>query len=300
MSSFSVPKQKQIRVIINSDAKCEADDQYAIVHALLTPKFQIKGIIGAHFSDRECQDSMERSYNECLKILSLMNMSDRTNVYHGAKKAITEEGEYEYSEGAELIVREALSDNPLPLFVIFQGAITDLACAYLEHPEIADRLTAIWIGGGRYPEGGEEFNLMNDIKAANLVFQSPIKLWQVPNNTYCKMLVSLSELELKVAPYGEIGDYLFRQMIEFNDAHGANLNWPAGESWSLGDSPAVGLMIDPMEVYSEMREVPVVDENMKYHFTGKGRKIRVYQDINTRFILEDFFAKIAKFARITN
>ncbi len=49
---YDVPEQKKIRLIINTNAKCEADDQYAIVHAVLTPRFKIKGIIGAHFGTR--------------------------------------------------------------------------------------------------------------------------------------------------------------------------------------------------------------------------------------------------------
>ena len=40
-----VPETKRVRLIVNSDAKNEADDQFAIVHALLTPKFDIKGLI---------------------------------------------------------------------------------------------------------------------------------------------------------------------------------------------------------------------------------------------------------------
>jgi len=36
---------------------------------------------------------------------------------------------------------------------------------------------------------------------------------------------------------------------------------------------------------------------MKYHFSGKGREIIVYNDINSRFILEDMFCKLAKFAK---
>lgn len=31
---------------------------------------------------------------------------------------------------------------------------------------------------------------------------------------------------------------------------------------------------------------------MKYHFDENGRLIRVYNDINSRFILEDMFAKL--------
>ncbi|TVY11429.1 nucleoside hydrolase [Paenibacillus cremeus] len=44
------------------------------------------------------------------------------------------------------------------------------------------------------PNGESEFNLKNDIHAANVVFGSPIQLWQVPRNVYGKMRVSLAEL----------------------------------------------------------------------------------------------------------
>jgi len=41
--SFRVPDPKRIRLLIDTDAKNEADDQYAIVHALLTPRFINRG-----------------------------------------------------------------------------------------------------------------------------------------------------------------------------------------------------------------------------------------------------------------
>ena len=42
-------RAEQRRVIINTDAKNEADDQFAIVHALLSPTLDIRGLIAAHF-----------------------------------------------------------------------------------------------------------------------------------------------------------------------------------------------------------------------------------------------------------
>ena len=49
------------RVIINTDAKNEADDQYAIVHALLSPSLDIRGLIAAHFGTSRSNRSMEDS-----------------------------------------------------------------------------------------------------------------------------------------------------------------------------------------------------------------------------------------------
>ena len=42
----------------------------------------------------------------------------------------------------------------------------------------------------------------------------------------------------------------------------------------------------------EEHEAPVIDEAMHYSYTGNGKKIRVYTDVNPRLILGDFFAKM--------
>ncbi len=47
----------------------------------------------------------------------------------------------------------------------------------------------VWIGGMGYDGdstylGAIEFNLRNDIAAANVVFDSGITIWQVPANVY--------------------------------------------------------------------------------------------------------------------
>jgi purine nucleosidase len=44
----AIRPEKRTRVIIDADAKNEADDQFAIVHALLTPSFELHGIVPAH------------------------------------------------------------------------------------------------------------------------------------------------------------------------------------------------------------------------------------------------------------
>ena len=70
MQTSSLPSKRR-RVIINTDAKNEADDQYAIVHAILTPMFELHGIIPAHFGQRISKTSQQDSHDEVLKILDL-------------------------------------------------------------------------------------------------------------------------------------------------------------------------------------------------------------------------------------
>ncbi|AGC69293.1 hypothetical protein Cst_c23330 [Thermoclostridium stercorarium subsp. stercorarium DSM 8532] len=286
---FDIPDTKKIRLIIDTDAKNEADDQFAIVHALLTPRFIVKGIIAAHFGTQRTAKSMQESYEECVKILELMDLTSEVKVYHGAEAKIPDEHTPMPSESADLIIREAMSDSDKPLYVIFLGPLTDLASAYLKEPAIENRLTAIWIGGGAWPNGEREFNLGNDIDAANVVMRSNIPLWQVPRNVYTTMRVSLA---VKVKPYGKIGEYLFRQLYDLNFKLKDNMRFPKGEMWSLGDSPAVSLLLDPHEYHYEMKPAPRITPDMRYVHYQNERFIGVYNYVDPRFTLEDFFAKL--------
>ena len=60
---ISIPDAKKIRVIIDTDAACEADDPFAIVQALLSPKLIVKGILAEHFNE---PGSVRKSYDEIL------------------------------------------------------------------------------------------------------------------------------------------------------------------------------------------------------------------------------------------
>lgn len=290
---FTVPEQFRLRVITNTDAKNEADDQYAIVHALLSPRFDNVGVIAAHFGERRTTESMKESFDEVNKLLDLMGF-DKGILAEGAPHAIPDGRTPVPSAGARMIIDEAMKEDSAPLFITFLGPLTDMASAYLMEPRIANRLTCIWIGGGEYPCGGREFNLSNDIAAANVVFNSPIPLWQVPRNVYMQMLVSIAELEYRVRPCGELGKYLFEQL----DEHARLYGRPpvrTGETWVLGDSPAVGLLLWEHPHDYDWVPAPSFDEDMRYVHGQSNRPIRVYRRIDSRFIMEDFYAKLNLF-----
>lgn len=296
---FDVPDKKKVRMIVCTDCKNEADDQFAVAHHLMTPKFIVKGIIAGHFNafPREYGDghTAQASLDEVNKVLKLMDVEGICPVVKGAEYPMQDEVTPQPSEGAQLIIDEAMKEDEHPLFVACQGAITDLASALLMKPEIAERLTAIWIGGGSYPEGGREFNCGQDIAAANTVMKSTMPVWQIPITVYKQMAVSLAELQYFVSPCGEIGKYLVEQMVEFNNNCKDILPWPHGEIWGLGDSPTIGVLLEEAEkddIY-EMRPAPAIRyEDMSYDFSEKYRDIRVYHTVNARLTLNDFFAKL--------
>ena len=155
---------KRSRVIINTDAKNEADDQYAIVHGLLTPTFELHGIVPAHFGSIKSAHSLQDSHDEVMLLLRLMELEGKVTVADGAAGPIPDESTPMPSAGAELIVQEAMKDDPRPLHVAFLGPLTDMASAILMEPRVAQRnLRVVWIGGGYWPVGNREYNLSNDI-----------------------------------------------------------------------------------------------------------------------------------------
>ncbi len=297
---FQVPREKRIRYIIHTDCKNEADDQYTVAHCLMTDKLDVEGIIACHFELNDGRypegESVKASEDEIHKILGLMHLEGQYPVLCGSAVPMPDEKTPVDSEGARFIIQQAMNDDPRPLYIGMQGAITDLASAILMEPEICKKVVAIWIGGGGYPEGGSEFNLSQDIHAANVVFQSDMELWQVPKPVYKQFAVSLAELQVKVRPYGKIGRYLFEQMTEFNMMRRDVPHWPHGEIWGLGDEGTIAaLMCEPTrtDLY-DMIKAPTFAPDMTYVYgeNPRTKKIRVYRTMDVRLDLEDLFVKL--------
>ena len=297
---FVVPEQKRIRVIVHTDCKNEADDQFALAHWLMTPMADVCGIVAAHFDSKArmfhtAHDTAQQSYDEVLKVLKLMGLEGKYPVYLGAEEPMADEQTVMDSVGARFIIEEAMREDDRPLYIACQGGVTDVAAAILLEPAICERMTCIWIGGGVWPDGCREFNMDQDIPAANVLFASSMPVWQVPMNVYKKYTVSLAELEYKVYPCGEIGKYLFEQMAEFNVELAHVPHWPHGEIWNLGDQGCLAVLMQEKEQTSDyqMKPAPRIAPDGKY-IHGQGyRDIRVYHDTDSRLTLEDFFCKLA-------
>jgi inosine-uridine nucleoside N-ribohydrolase len=285
-------------VIIDTDAKNEADDQYAIVHALLSPTLDIRGLIAAHFGDERTSTSQAESRAEIERLLELMNHRGGCVVVDGASAAIPDEAAPAPSEGARLIIDESKLALPGdPLYIAFLGPLTDMASAILLDPAIVERdVVVIWIGGTGYDVDpsypGVEFNLRNDIAAANVVFDSGITVWQVPSNVYSMVSVSYAELDEKIGGTSALADYLIGQLVEWN----ATYHSEPIESRSLGDSPAVSLALNPRGGTFRTLPSPRFGPDGGY-VPGAGHPIRVCQAVDVRFLLEDMFAKIRRFGR---
>lgn len=290
-SGFSVPEAAKIRVIVDSDAKNEADDQYAIVHFLLSPTMDVRAVTAAHFEGKAGDGgSMERSFREIEKLLELMEIEDVP-----ALKGQRGSEDAELSDGVKFIIDEARKDDPRPLYVAILGAATNLAAALRAAPDIGERITAVWNGGGPYPAGRPEFNVAQDPEAARTLLESSAQVWQIPQDVYAAFEVTLAELAARVRPCGKIGEYLFTQLVEDNlREFDPKFLLRAGENWTLGDNATVAaLLMSRFRGNWYTRPAPKINGGLTYEDDPEGKEIRVYTGLDTRMALEDLFAKLA-------
>lgn len=291
---FDIPDYKKIRVLIDTDAACEADDPFAIVHALLSPKLIVRGILAEHFN---CEGSVKRSYDEIKTILEAMDRD--VPVLMGEEGPISEDiygpdGHIlKVSPAADFIIEEALKDDTHPLYILCQGAITNVAVALRKCPAIIDRMTIVWIGthgAGNIKAPFREFNAGNDITAANMVLSSGADIRLVPSSVYITITIGIAEIEDKVLPCGRIGQHLYENMVAYNMSEEAG--WTKGESWSLGDSPAVAVTLNPDCGKHSTKPAPYVEEDTSSRLDESRPMITVYDDVDSRYVLGDFISKL--------
>ena len=233
-----MPKTGKMRVVIDTDAKNEVDDQFAIAWALRSPeRLQVEAIYAAPFSQRCFQrenesglnetsgslvnmadsprEGMEASYQEILHLLSLLRLNKEPPVYRGSTEYMLDVGGPVDSDAARDLINRAMASEE-PLYVMAIGAATNVASAIEMCPEIISKIVVVWLGG-QPVEFGQciEFNLMQDVPAARCLFESGVPLVWIPCMTVASLLsVSGEELEKRLLGKSEIGTYLSNIVLE--------------------------------------------------------------------------------------
>jgi len=305
------------RVIIDNDFSGDVDDLFQLVHHVLSPSVEIPLIIGSHISVGDTWDSAtnqaEKAAYRALELLRIMTLEEEYRVLAGSNNGLENARTPMENEASQAIITEALRDDTnLPLFIACGAGLTELASAWLIEPRIAERLTAIWIGGPGYADLGAkppfteslEYNQAIDPIAAQIVFNdSDIPIWQVPRNVYRQFLMSYTELRTRIRPYGALGKLLSDSVEDVMRWQRRRKPPGIGETYVMGDSPLVTLTAlqsafdaDPSSSEYVVRRAPRLDNQGRYVENTNGREIRVYTHCDTRMTFEDLFLKIQAFA----
>lgn len=300
-----------MRVIVDNDFSGDPDGLFQLAHLVLSPSVEIRGIIGSHLKAGDGFDNSttqaENAAKKANELLEVMGRKGKYTVVAGSNTAMTNDSTPVKSAGVDMIIKEAMrTDTKLPLYILCGAGLTEIASAALTNPQIADKLTLIWIGGPEHSQlavpppnfSNPEYNLNIDIAAGRAIFnRTKIPLWQIPRNAYRQAIISYSQLLVDVKPYGKTGKYLTDVLESLMTRIQKYVN--IGETYILGDSPLVLLTAlqssfeaDPSSSDYVLRPAPGVNPKGDYIFNPSGRKIRIYTRLDISLMFNDFFAKL--------
>lgn len=269
-----------ITVVIDADTANEIDDLYAIVRALLEPRFRVVGLSSAQWNHRlSPPDTVLRSQAINQDLLRLMNRRDipaplGAEMIMGKPWGGTEPSD---SPAAQFIIRAARAmPRGEKLRVVSLGATTNLASAIALAPDIVPKLACYALAGKYYAErrvwDKDEFNVRNDLNATNFLFNTEgLELHVMPVNILTDFKFEQKATVEGLAGKGELWDYLANRWLSFAPGHG---------QWIMWDLALVQALARP-ELAAES-EVSTPPEN-------KQRKIFAYTRVDLAGIHKDWW-----------
>lgn len=293
------PAAASVRLLIDTDANNELDDQYALTYVLHNSDvFDLEGItVNRTYNGGDIQSH----YDEAVRILALAERPE-VPLYKGASATYSEilpdiaTSDFDGHEAVDFIIERAHADDSRPLVLAPIGKLTNIALALAKDPTIADRVKILWLGSN-WPAPGE-YNLENDTSSVNPVVFSdaPFEMALVRYDMYSgTAAVILNEREVNArlpgrgpridAPvtgrhggtFDNFGDYaveLFEKMGYANRA--------------LFDMAALALLKNPDWADRVVIPAPRLVEG-EWVTEEDGRDIVVWENFHTSHILKDFF-----------
>jgi len=178
----STEKQdEKMRIIIDTDANNELDDQHALAYAFLNE--DVFDVVGVTVNNTDNGYGLQGQYDEAERIIELFNKENEVPLFKGADEDYEQiaphigEANFDGQAAVDFIIQEALKAKNEKLVLVPIGKLTNIALAILKQPAIVDKIKVIWLGSN-YPNPGE-YNLVNDITAVNPVIESGVEFEMV-------------------------------------------------------------------------------------------------------------------------
>ena len=213
---------RRIKIIIDADTANEVDDLFALVGAMASDSFDIKGITSAQFhtSPLASDSTVLESQKMNEELVRLVGRTD-ISLPLGANDALESIHQPNISAASTFIVDQAnslLEGDSLVLVIL--GSCTNVASAILQDPGIIPKIRVHYLGIWHNPETNEfdkkEFNSNNDTLAVDLLLSTPgldLTIMSATTSQYLVFDKNLTRNEL--ANNGELGEYLMNRWDTF-------------------------------------------------------------------------------------
>lgn len=298
------PPIGMVDVILDTDARNEIDDQFAISYMIKSPeRLNVKGICAAPFyhpaaTAKDPKDGMEQSYDEILKLLDLAEMPKLKDVvFKGSDCYLSDENTPVISDAAKLIASLADNYSPeKPLYIAAIGALTNVASAILLNPKITENCVVVVLGGnGHHIPNNDEFNIRQDIAASRIVFGCGVPLVQFPcAGVVHEFYFTKPELEYWLLGKNKLCDYLVSNTVSAVEKNEYNKNRP----WSrvIWDVTAVGWLMNDNCRFTYEHVIDAVVPTYDYHYekAQEGHKMKYVYHLKRDNLMEHLIKTLTK------
>jgi purine nucleosidase len=285
----------QFRMVLDTDTYNEVDDQFALAYALLSPeRLSVEAIYAAPFYNSRSDspaDGMERSYEEILRLMDKMGRMETNIVKKGSTRYFDPAQPEQSAAVLDLIERAMRSTDDDPLYVVAIAAITNIATAIVLEPRIIEKIVVVWLGGHalHWPHT-REFNLRQDVPAAQIVFDSGVPLVHIPcEGVTTHLQTTIAELEHYLSNKNSLCDYLISIV---RDYEGNPYAW----SKVIWDVVTIAYLVNPEWVPTSLVHSPVLTDNVTWSTDSSRHLMRYAYYLYRDPIFRDLFLRLSRTA----
>jgi len=305
ISGCSASKQQKPRIIFDTDANNELDDQHAMAYLLFNQSvFDVEGVtVNATRSGGD----INMQFAEAERIMKLTKQDGKMPLYKGANRAFADirshvtESTFDGSDAVNFIITAAKRDDKRPLILLAVGKLTNVALAIEKDSTIASKVRIVWLGSN-YPDPGE-YNQDNDTIAMNYLLNKNVPFEMVTvrygkSTGTSAVTATKKEIEQKMPGLGPridppitgrhggtfstFGDYSVN-LFEHIDYHDTTM------SRALFDMVAVAIIKDPTWGQTKKIPAPVLVNNAWVERPNNPRSMTVWENFNKENIMRDFY-----------
>jgi inosine-uridine nucleoside N-ribohydrolase len=290
--------EERIPVILSTDVGNEVDDQWAIVYLLTQPRFDVQGIVSAH-APTIAPPAGHTSYKILVDVVeNRLSMKQHPPLYEGASLPLEDAKTPRASDGVDFLIETSKKFSPENrLTVLTIGAATDAASAILQDPSITGRIQIIDMGFKKWPEGGDEFNVANDVKAMQVILASDVPL-TIGSGDVCRASLSLLLDQAKelIADKGPIGKWLWQEFQGWyyrfvKPMRKDDLSKP----WVIWDNITLAHALGMTS--SETYPRPKLKDDMTFEHPRSEKTITWITDVDEQRMWQDFLLHLDRYQR---
>ncbi|MPZ19218.1 MAG: nucleoside hydrolase [Luteitalea sp.] len=307
---LAAPRSGKIRVILDTDANNELDDQHAIAYLLLNADvFDVEGIT---VNRTQSGGGIDEHYGEAVRMVNLCARHPEVKVYRGADKAFNDiksrvgRPDFDGADAVRFIIERARARDDRRLVLLAVGKLTNVALALAKAPDIAPRVRIVWLGSN-YPEPGE-YNQLNDEPSLQYIldtradFEIAVVRYDQPSGTDA-VRVTLAEIQRnmpgkgpRVDPpvrgrhggaFSNFGDYSVN-LFEHIELAGTP------PSRALYDMAAAAIVKNPAWASRVTIPAPLLKDGSWVDRPKNRRTIVLWEHFDRGSIIKDFYETVAR------